>query len=121
MMLIALKTEDGRIKGKIAFYCRILGVSRQRFYKYLANKDRPWKYQNLANRMRKICSEDKCNDTYGRIRMYHALLLKQREKICIPSEIYRQSIRRYEIRQSMDRAGEHCHDNVRYEKVCGYV
>ena len=91
MMLIALKTEDGRHKGKIAFYCHVLGVSRQGFYKYLANKDRPWKYQDLADVMREICSEDECNDTYGRIRMYQALLLKQPEGVPIPSErtVYR--------------------------------
>lgn len=91
MMFLALKTEDGRIKGKIAFYCRMLGVSRQGFYKYLANKDRPWKYQGLAEAMKEICSEDECNDTYGRIRMYQALLLKQPEGIHIPSErtVYR--------------------------------
>ena len=43
----------------------MLGVSRQGFYKYLANKDRPWKYQ--------------------------ALLLKQPEGVPIPSErtVYR--------------------------------
>lgn len=91
MIFLALKTEDGRIKGKIAFYCRMLGVSRQGFYKYLANKDRPWKYQGLAEAMKEICSEDECNDTYGRIRMYQALLLKQPEGIHIPSErtVYR--------------------------------
>jgi len=91
MMFLALKTEDGRIKGKIAFYCRMLGVSRQGFYKYLANKDRLWKYQDLADVMKEICREDECNDTYGRIRMYQALLLKQPEGIRIPSErtVYR--------------------------------
>ena len=90
-MFIALKTEDGRIKGKIAFYCHILGVSRQGFYKYLANKERPWKYQDLADVMRAICSEDEYNDTYGRIRMYQALLFRQPEGIHIPSErtVYR--------------------------------
>ena len=74
MIFLALKTEDGRITGKISFYCRMLGVSRQGFYKYLANKDRPWKYQDLADAMKEIVSEDECNDTYGRIRMYQALL-----------------------------------------------
>ena len=78
MIFLALKTEDGRITGKISFYCRMLGISRQGFYKYLANKDRPWKYQDLADAMKEIISEDECNDTYGRIRMYQALLLKQR-------------------------------------------
>ena len=35
MMFIAIKTKDGVIKGKLSFYCRMLGVSRQGFYKYL--------------------------------------------------------------------------------------
>ncbi len=91
MIFLALKTEDGRITGKISFYCRMLGVSRQGFYKYLANKDRPWKYQDLADAMNEIVNEDECNDTYGRIRMYQALLLKQPEGVHIPSErtVYR--------------------------------
>ena len=91
MIFLALKTEDGRITGKISFYCRMLGISRQGFYKYLANKDRPWKYQDLADAMKEIVSEDECNDTYGRIRMYQALLLKQPEGVQIPSErtVYR--------------------------------
>ncbi len=91
MIFLALKTKDGRIKGKIAFYCRMLGVSHQGFYKYLAKKDRSWKYQDLADAMKEIVSEDECNDTYGRIRMYQALLLKQPEGVHIPSErtVYR--------------------------------
>ena len=90
-MFLALKTEDGVIKGKISFYCRMLKVTRQGFYKYLANKDRPWKYQDLADAMRTIMEEDECNDTYGRIRMYQALLLKQPEGVRIPGErtVYR--------------------------------
>ena len=90
-MLLAAKTEDGVIKGKISFCCRMLKVTRQGFYKYLADKDRPWKYQDLADAMRVIASEDECNDTYGRIRMYQALLLKKPEGIRIPGErtVYR--------------------------------
>lgn len=66
-------------------------MTRQGFYKYLAGKDRPWKYQDLADAMQAIASEDECNDTYGRIRMYQALLLKQPEGILIPGErtVYR--------------------------------
>ena len=52
MMFIAFKTADGSIKGKISFYCRVLGVSRQGFYQYLTNKERPWKYQALVDAMR---------------------------------------------------------------------
>lgn len=91
MKFIALKTKDGELKGDIAFCCRILHVSRQGFYQYLANKDRPWKYQSLADLMMEILAEDECNDTYGRIRMYQALNLKHSGKVNIPSErtVYR--------------------------------
>ena len=90
-MFIAIKTDDGRIKGKISFYCKVLHVSRQAFNKYLKTKDAPWKYQALADAMIDICSEDECNDTYGRIRMYQALQLKQPEGVHIPGErtVYR--------------------------------
>ena len=40
MKFIAIKSDDGTIKGKLAFYCRMLHVSRQGFYKYLSVKDR---------------------------------------------------------------------------------
>ena len=91
MMFIALKTEDGAIKCKISFYCNMLDVSRQGFYKYLANKDRPWKYEALADAIQAIYDEDICNDTYGRIRMYQALLIRQPKGVNIPSErtVYR--------------------------------
>ena len=77
MKFIALKTNDGQKTGKIAFYCKLLHVSRQGFYKYLEVQTRPWKYQDLADAMQEILAEDECNDTYGRIRMYQALRLKQ--------------------------------------------
>ena len=73
MIFLALKTEDGRMTRK--FILRMLGVSQRGFYKYLANKDRPWKYQDLADAMKEIASEDEYNDTYGRLRMYRALCL----------------------------------------------
>ena len=85
MKFIAIKTEDAQIKGKLAFYCRMLHVSRQGFYNYLVNRDKPWKYQDLADVMREINAVDTCNDTYGRIRMYQALQLKQPEGVHIPS------------------------------------
>ena len=66
-------------------------MSRQGFYKYLARKNRPWKYRKLAQAMEKICKEDPYNDTYGRTRMHQALLLKQPQGVQIPSErtVYR--------------------------------
>ena len=89
--MIALKIKDSESTGNIDFYSRVIHVSRQGFYQYLANKDRPWKYQSLADAMLEILSEDECNDTYGRIRMYQALNLKQPENVKIPSErtVYR--------------------------------
>ena len=91
MKFIALKTNDGQKTGKIAFYCKLLHVSRQGFYKYLEVQTRPWKYQDLADAMLEILAEDECNDTYGRIRMYQALRLKQPQGVQIPSErtVYR--------------------------------
>lgn len=64
MKLIAIKTNDGGLKGNIAFYCKMLHVSRQGFYKYLMNKDHPWKYQLLADAIQEIMEEDECNNTY---------------------------------------------------------
>ena len=94
MKLIALKTENGGITGKIAFYCKALEVSRQGFYNYLATKDKPWKYEELAAKMTEIREEDEYNDTYGRVRMRQALVLKketEKLEIEIPEErtIYR--------------------------------
>lgn len=91
MKFIALKTNDGQNTGKIAFYCKLLHVSRQGFYKYLKIQTHPWKYQDVADAMLEILAEDECNDTYGRIRMYQALRLKQPQGVQIPSErtVYR--------------------------------
>ena len=91
MKFIAQKTKDGGNNGKVAFYCRVLHVSRQGYYQYLKNRDKPWKYQGLADLMTGIIQEDECNDSYGRIRMYHALKLKKAENVSIPSErtVYR--------------------------------
>ncbi len=85
MQFIALKTEDGKIKGKIRFYCKTLDVSRQGFYKYLKNKDKPDKYQALIIAMKEIIAEDICNDTYGRNRMYEALKLYKSDQVDVPS------------------------------------
>lgn len=94
MKFIVLKTEDGRITGKTSFYCKALEVSRQGFYEYLKNKNKPWKYEELAAKMIEIREEDEYNDTYGRVRMREALLLKKEKTgldIEIPEErtIYR--------------------------------
>ena len=91
MRFLAQKMSGGNGKGKLAMYCRVLEVSRQGYYQYLARQNRPWKYQGLAEAMREIHEEDVCNDTYGRKRRHQALLLKQPEGVTIPSErtVYR--------------------------------
>lgn len=87
------ETDDGKIKGKLSLYCRVLNVSRQAFYKYLERKDLPWKYDYIVNFMYEILNEDKYNDTYGRYRMFAALKLKHQDDpdFHIPGErtIYR--------------------------------
>lgn len=72
-----MKTDDGRNKGNISFYCRALEVSRQAFYDYIERKNNPWKYKLLADEMLKIHNEDEYNDCYGRERMYMALMQKK--------------------------------------------
>ena len=72
-----MKTDDGKIKGKISFCCRALEVTRAAFYEYLDRKRKPWKYQALADEMMEIHNEDKYNDCYGRERMYMALMQKK--------------------------------------------
>ncbi len=88
---MALKTENGLNKVKISFYCKVLEISRQGFYKYQENKDKPWKYEDLVEAMKEIIEEDECNDTYGSIRMHEALKLYKSDEVEIPSErtIYR--------------------------------
>ena len=49
MKFIAQKTDDGRNKGKISFYCKALGVSRQGFYKYLENRDKPSRSLSISS------------------------------------------------------------------------
>ncbi len=86
MKFIAQKTDDGKIRGKISFYCKALNVSRQGFYKYLRDKDRPYKYEALVRAMKEILATDECNDTYGKVRMREALMLYKADEIDIPSE-----------------------------------
>lgn len=90
MRFIDIKTHGGAVKGRIAFYCDALHVTRQGFYWYLKHRDDPWKYESVAEKMRAIVAEDECNDTYGRCRMCQALMLKYPDED-IPSErtVYR--------------------------------
>ena len=55
------------------------------------NQNKPWKYEELAREMRAINALDECNDTYGRERMYQALILRNTPGLTIPSErtVYR--------------------------------
>lgn len=80
MKFIAMKSKQGKGKGNISFYCRVLNVTRQGFYRYLKSLEQPWKYEALAAKMREIIAEDECNDTYGSMRMYEALKYKQSQE-----------------------------------------
>lgn len=68
-------------KGRISFFCMALEVSRQGYYDYLKNLDKPYKYAALAAEMKKIIEEDIYNDTYGYQRMYDALKLKESKSL----------------------------------------
>lgn len=66
----------------------MLGIGREGFYKYLATKDRPWKYQDLADAMKEVVNEDAGNETCGRIRVYQEWVLK-RVNISSERTVYR--------------------------------
>ena len=102
-MFIAIKTEDGMIKGKISFYCKMLDVSRQAFHNHLKTKGRPWKYQPLADAMLDICQEDECNDTYGRIRMYIRHILCFVVQFFTVTEVHNIQVS-YTVKQSINMA-----------------
>ena len=90
MKFIARKTDDGRRKGKITFYCQCLRVTRQGFYSYLKRQNNRWKYAEIAKRMLEIAAEDVYNDAYGRCRMREALALKYpNEKLPSERTVYR--------------------------------
>ena len=61
MKFIAIKTDDGKVRGRISFYCKAFEVTRQAFYDYLDRRNKPWKYKALADEMMKIHKEDKYN------------------------------------------------------------
>jgi len=60
----------------IVFMSKILGVTKSGYYKWLANKNKPYKYANLLASIRKILEEDKENSEYGIVRMHQALKYK---------------------------------------------
>ena len=122
MIFLALKTEDGRITGKIAFYCRMLGVSRQGFYKYLANRNRPWKYQDLADAMKsdnllkrefhpdaplKKCVTDITEIKASDGKLYVSAIF----------DCFDLGVLGLAMETNMNSAGGRCHDNARCESM----
>lgn len=65
MRFIDRKIDGGAVKGRIAFYCDTLDVTRQGFYWYLKHRNDPWKYAGFVEKIRTIEVEDECNDTYS--------------------------------------------------------
>ena len=119
MKFIAIKTVDGSITGNISFYCKMLHVTRQGFYKYLVNRDHPWKYQNLAAAMLDIHSVTplrKCVTDITEIKASDDKLYASAIFDCF-SQIYRDSIVKYNVIQSMNSDGGLCHDNARCESM----
>lgn len=76
MKFLAQKVSDGKGKQNIARYCRWLGISRQGFYKFMKPSEKPWKHAAIAQEIRDIIAEDDWNDSYGKKRIWEALLLK---------------------------------------------
>ena len=141
LKFISKTTDDGRITGRISFYCKALEVTRQAFYDHLSHKNAPWKYQVLADEMMKIHEEDQFDLMPLRIAIEdnmrvslccHTLENANKSypdiKGCIihsdrgsqyTSEEYQAAVKKYGIIQSMNSAGGRCHDNARCESMWG--
>jgi transposase InsO family protein len=67
--------ELGRQKGKwsVTALCRVLQVSESGYYKYLRNKNKPYKYADLLKQIYELLKEDPENANYGVKRIYEYL------------------------------------------------
>ena len=114
MKFIALKTKDGELKGDIAFFCRVLHVSRQGFYQYLANK-----VVGLAmdtNMKAPLCVQT-LENTFNAYPGIRGAIIHSDRGSQYTSQLYRDAVRQYGIQQSMNSAGGRCHDNARCESM----
>lgn len=82
-----MTTGDHPEQYNISELCRLLKVSRQGYYRYLAGKEQPPKHAGLLAAIQAILDEDEENAGYGRKRMIDALRLKGRTES--DSTIYR--------------------------------
>ena len=127
MKFIALKTEDGERKGKIAFCCKMLGVSRQGFYRYLA----------MWARMKTELLYDRCDPERLTVEQLKSLVWRyfmsywNNRRICsanggLPpisqytSQAYFNLTKEYGITPSMSRRGN-CYDNALTENFFGIL
>lgn len=76
MRFLAHKVSGGKDRQNISRYCRWLGISRQGFYKFIKPSPKTWKHEAIAQEIRSIVAEDEWNDTYGKKRIFEALLLR---------------------------------------------
>jgi len=68
--------ETKKTEYSIEFMRKTLGVTRGGYYKWLKNRNKPYKYESLLAKMKQILEEDKENSEYGVVRMYEALKYK---------------------------------------------
>lgn len=71
MKYIELCRHEG--KWSTAALCRVLQVSESGYYKYLRNKNNPYKYADLLAQIYKLLKEDPENANYGVKRIYEYL------------------------------------------------
>lgn len=60
-------------RWSITALCRVLQVSESGYYKYLRNKEKPYKYADLLKRIHNILKEEPENANYGVRRIYQYL------------------------------------------------
>jgi transposase InsO family protein len=61
----------------VVFMSKVLGVTPQGYYNYLKSLEKPYKYALLLAEIHEIIAEDLCNDMYGSMRIWQALVYKK--------------------------------------------
>ena len=90
MKFIALKTKDGESKGDIAFLLQDPSCQQAGILPVSCEQRPPMEISAAGGcHAGDTLTEDECNDTYGRIRMYQALTLRQPGKRGDPQRAHR--------------------------------
>ena len=103
MKFIALKTKNGKERGKITFYCRALDVSVLGL--------------SMDDNMRAGLCVQTADNAELAFPEHSGAILHSDLGSQYTSELFRQELKVVNLKQSMNSAGGRCHDNARCESM----